>query len=106
VEPDERDPIAANTFGTGELIAAAIAEGAQVVYLGVGGSATTDGGAGAIRAIHQGGGLRGARIVVLSDVRTAFENAARVFAPQKGADADAIARLTRRLNDHARRLRR
>jgi glycerate kinase len=106
VEPRERDPIAAGTFGTGQLIVAAIEAGAKIVYLGVGGSATTDGGAGAIRAIRQGGGLRGARIVVLSDVRTPFEHAARVFAPQKGANAGQVARLTRRLNDQARRLRR
>ncbi|MBV8711109.1 MAG: glycerate kinase, partial [Solirubrobacterales bacterium] len=70
VEPGEREPIAASTFGTGELIMAAIEQGAEVVYLGVGGSATTDGGAGAIRAIHEGGGLKGARIVILCDVRT------------------------------------
>ena len=48
VDPSERDPVAATTFGTGELIVAAVAAGADVVYLGVGGSATTDGGAGAI----------------------------------------------------------
>ena len=104
VEPGEREPIAASTFGTGELIMAAIEQGAEVVYLGVGGSATTDGGAGAIRAIHEGGGLKGARIVILCDVRTPFENAARVFAPQKGADTRQVARLTRRLNDQAGRL--
>ncbi|MBV9941744.1 MAG: glycerate kinase [Solirubrobacterales bacterium] len=106
VEPGERDPIAASTFGTGELILAAIGQGAEVVYLGVGGSATTDGGADAIRAIDEGGGLEGARIVILCDVRTAFERAARVFAPQKGADERQVARLTKRMNDQARRLRR
>jgi glycerate 2-kinase len=106
VEPDERDPVAASTFGTGQLIVAAAQAGAEVVYLGVGGSATTDGGAGAIRAINEAGGLDGARIVVLSDVRTPFEQAARVFAPQKGADADTVARLTKRLNDQARRFKR
>ena len=104
VEPDERDAIAASTFGTGQLIVRAVEAGAEVVYLGVGGSATTDGGAGAIRAIREAGGLNGARIVVLCDVRTPFQNAARVFAPQKGADAAQVARLTRRLNDQARRL--
>jgi glycerate kinase len=104
VEPGERDPIAASTFGTGELVMAAIEARAEVVYLGVGGSATTDGGAGAIEAIRKGGGLRGARIVVLSDVRTPFEHAARVFAPQKGAGSAQVTRLTKRLNDHARRL--
>jgi glycerate kinase len=104
VEPDERDAVAASTSGTGELILAAIEAGAEVVYLGVGGSATTDGGSGAIRAINEAGGLGGARIVVLSDVRTPFEHAARVFAPQKGADPGAVAQLTKRLNDQARRL--
>ena len=104
VAPDERDPVAATTFGTGELIVAAVQAGAEVVYLGVGGSATTDGGSGAIRAIHEGGGLGDARIVVLTDVRTPFEQAARVFGPQKGADEATVARLTKRLNDQARRL--
>jgi glycerate kinase len=106
VEPDERDAVAASTFGTGELIVAAIEAGATTVYLGVGGSATTDGGAGAIKAIREAGGLGKARIVVLCDVRTPFEQAARVFAPQKGADPEAVTRLTKRLNEQARRLRR
>jgi glycerate 2-kinase len=104
VGPDERDAMAASTFGTGELILAAIEAGAKEVYLGVGGSATTDGGTGAIRAIRERGGLGGARIVVLTDVRTPFEQAARVFGPQKGADEDTVVRLTKRLNDQARRL--
>jgi glycerate 2-kinase len=104
VSADERDPVAATTFGTGELVAAAVAAGARVVYLGVGGSATTDGGAGAIRAIRRAGGLRGARLVVLSDVRTRFEDAARVFGPQKGASPDEVARLSKRLTGLARRL--
>lgn len=106
VAPEERDAIAASTFGTGELIVAAVQAGARTVYLGVGGSATTDGGAGAVKAIHEAGGLGEARIVVLCDVRTPFEQAARVFAPQKGADPEAVIRLTKRLNDQARRLRR
>jgi glycerate kinase len=104
VAPGDGDAIAAGTAGTGELIAAAIRAGAEIVYLGVGGSATTDGGAGAIKAIERAGGLNGARLVVLCDVRTPFEDAARVFAPQKGADPDAVRRLTARLNALARRL--
>jgi glycerate 2-kinase len=104
VVPAERDAIAATTTGTGELIAAAVRAGADTVYLGVGGSATTDGGAGAIKAIERAGGLGGARLVVLCDVRTPFEDAARVFGPQKGADPDAVRRLTARLNAQARRL--
>src|SRR3954465_850081 len=66
VAEDERDAWAASTAGTGQLIAAAAEAGAQVILVAVGGSATTDGGAGALEAIADGGGLRGARIVVLS----------------------------------------
>jgi glycerate 2-kinase len=100
----DRDPISASTFGAGELVAAALDAGARTVLVGVGGSATTDGGAGAIRALERRGGLRGAKLVVLCDVRTPFEDAARVFAPQKGAEGDDVRRLSRRLGDLARRL--
>jgi glycerate kinase len=106
VSESERDPFAATTFGTGQLIAAAIEQGAEVVYVAVGGSATTDGGAGAIRAIRDAGGIHDAKITVLCDVRTPFEDAARVFGPQKGAAPDDVRRLSRRLNDMAGRLER
>ncbi len=102
VRAAERDPIAASTAGTGELILAALETGAKTVYLGVGGSATTDGGAGAVSAIRDGGGLRGAKLVVLCDVRTSFEEAARIFAPQKGATPADVSRLTKRLHALAR----
>jgi glycerate kinase len=102
VAETERDPIASTTAGTGELILAAREAGAKVIYLGVGGSATTDGGSGAIRAIHEGGGLGEARLVVLCDVRTSFEDAARVYAPQKGAGEAEVRRLTQRLHGLAR----
>src|SRR4051812_36143612 len=104
VAEDERDAWAASTRGTGELIAAAVEAGAQVILVAVGGSATTDGGAGALEAIEDAGGLRGARLVVLCDVRTPFEDAARVFGPQKGADPAMVGRLTGRLEALARRL--
>jgi glycerate 2-kinase len=92
-----RDAEAASSRGTGELIVAALERGAQVVLVAAGGSATTDGGAGAIDAIGEAGGLRGAKLVVLCDVRTPFEDAARVFAPQKGADPATVRRLSKRL---------
>jgi glycerate 2-kinase len=100
----DRDAVGASTAGTGELIAASIEAGARTVYLGVGGSATTDGGAGAIKALQRAGGLDGVELVVLCDVRTPFEDAARVFAPQKGADPGDVKRLTARLHAMARRL--
>ena len=98
VGEDERDAWEASTYGTGELIVAAAEAGAQVILVAVGGSATTDGGAGALEAIADHGGLGGARLVVLCDVRTAFEDAAKVFGPQKGADPAMVARLTERLD--------
>jgi glycerate kinase len=104
VDEAERDPWAASTYGTGELIAAAVEAGAQVVLVAVGGSATTDGGAGALEAIEERGGLRGAGLVVLCDVRTPFEAAPRVFGPQKGADEAMVARLEQRLDALARAL--
>ncbi len=98
VRADERDAEAATSRGTGELILTAAASGAEVVFVAAGGSATTDGGAGALEAIAEGGGLGGAQLVVLCDVRTPWEDAARVFAPQKGADAAAVGRLATRLD--------
>jgi glycerate kinase len=104
VAPADRDALAASTTGTGELILEAVGAGAALVLVGAGGSATTDGGAGAVAAIREGGGLGEARLVVLCDVRTPFEDAARVFAPQKGAGPDEVRKLTRRLRDQAARL--
>ncbi len=98
VAEDERDPWGASTRGTGELICAAVDAGAAVVVVGVGGSATTDGGAGALAAIEDHGGLGGAQLVVLCDVRTPWEHCAAVFGPQKGADEAMVARLAARLD--------
>src|SRR5437762_229301 len=69
VAESELDAEAASSRGTGELIVAAVEAGAQVVLVAAGGSATTDGGLGAIEAIAEAGGLYGARLVVLCDVR-------------------------------------
>lgn len=102
LDPGELDPIGASTYGTGQLIMAALAAGADALYLGVGGSATTDGGSGAIRAIRNAGGLRGAPLTVLCDVRTPFELAAGMFAPQKGAGPEEVRRLSSRLHRLAR----
>jgi glycerate kinase len=104
VAEDERDAWAASTRGTGELIAAAAAAGAQRVVLTVGGSATMDGGTGALEALAEAGVE--VELDVLCDVRTPFEQAARVFAPQKGADAAMVKRLEKRLDSLAGRLRR
>lgn len=91
------DPIAASTYGTGELIAAALEAGARRIILGVGGSATTDGGLGALRALPPPPRFRGVELVIACDVRTRFLDAAEVFAPQKGASPAQVELLRRRL---------
>lgn len=101
VSPAERDPERADTFGTGELIAAAIGSGARTVLVAVGGSASTDGGFGALEALREDDLLGAAAIEVLCDVQTAYEDAARLFAPQKGADPAAVKRLSARLERRA-----
>ena len=92
---DANDPLRATTYGTGELIRAAIDAGARRVIVAVGGSATVDGGLGALEAL--GFDLRGVDVVVACDVETAFLAAASVFGPQKGATPDDVARLEERL---------
>jgi glycerate 2-kinase len=99
VDERERDAWAASTRGTGELIAAAARAGAEKVIVTVGGSATTDGGAGALGALDEAG--VDPALEVLCDVRTPWELAARVFAPQKGADPGTVSRLERRLDELA-----
>jgi glycerate kinase len=95
---ERNDPIAASTAGTGELIAAAVDAGAKRVLVGLGGSATTDGGLGALRALYPLHRLAGVEIVALCDVRTAFVDAAGVFAPQKGGSPAQVELLRRRLD--------
>jgi glycerate 2-kinase len=98
----ERDAWAASTRGTGELIAAAVEAGAERVIVTVGGSATTDGGAGALEALEEAGVT--VELDVLCDVRTPFEQAPSVFGPQKGADAEMVKRLEQRLDELAAKL--
>lgn len=94
---ENNDPIAASTAGTGELVSAALDSGARRILVGMGGSATTDGGLGALRALYPLHRLAGVDVVVLYDVRTPFVEAAEVFAPQKGASPAQVELLRRRL---------
>ena len=91
----QRDPLRASSRGTGELIAAARRGGASKIMVGVGGSASTDGGLGAADAL--GWSLAGIEVVVACDVTTTFVDAAARFAPQKGASVAQVGLLTRRL---------
>ena len=94
---DRNRPLDATTAGTGELILAALQNGARRIVVAVGGSATTDGGLGALRAIGSKARLRGVDLVVACDVTTDFVGAATEFAAQKGASARQVTLLERRL---------
>lgn len=121
VPPDQRQPMRATTYGTGQLICDAIQRGAQRVIVGLGGSATTDGGAGMAAALGvrfqtaEGRLERPApedfarltridteariplpEIIGASDVQNPLggeRGAARLFSPQKGASPEEVERL-------------
>lgn len=95
--PDGNDPVAASTYGTGELVLEAVERGARRVIVAVGGSATTDGGLGALRAMYPVQRFRGIELLVACDVALTFVEAAEVFAPQKGATPAQVRLLRRRL---------
>jgi glycerate 2-kinase len=96
------DPMGATSGGTGELVAAAIAEGARRVIVSLGGSATTDGGFDTVEVLEAFAPFDGregrAEVLVACDVRTPFRDAAVVFGPQKGASPEQIVELTGRLD--------
>jgi glycerate kinase len=121
----ERKALEANTVGVGELIAHAIEHKVHTIVVGLGGSASTDGGSGMFRALgaipvgddgdplSPGGGplidatrlvggvdLGDVTLIAASDVENPLlgkDGAARVFGPQKGADDLAVRRLERSL---------
>ena len=99
--PDNNDPLGATTRGTGELIDQALNAGAKKIIVCLGGSATTDGGLGALKAISTPARLRAVEFLVACDVDTTFVDAARVFAPQKGASRAQVELLTGRLEQLA-----
>ena len=132
----ERNPLSTHTFGTGQLIADALGKGCRNFFIGIGGSATNDGGTGMLRALGfrfldksgnelSGGGeilerivridssaimpsLKDARFTVACDVDNPFfglNGAAYVYAPQKGADRNAVEKLDKGLRTFARVIR-
>jgi glycerate 2-kinase len=104
VAEHERDPWRATTYGSGQLIRAAVEAGAEEIMVAVGGSATVDGGRGALEALDELGGVGDARIVVLCDVTTPWERCAEIYGPQKGADPEMVKRLAQRLDEYAAQL--
>jgi len=100
--PEGNDPLAASTRGVGQLLAAVLAGRPRRIVIGVGGSATTDGGLGAVASLDADGLLAtfaATDVVVACDVSTAYTDAAQVFGPQKGASPARVVALTRRLGD-------
>ena len=98
--PEERDPLRTSSFGVGELIAAAAMP--QIV-VGLGGSATNDGGRGAFEALA---GQRVDGLLLATDVDSPLlgpHGATYGFAPQKGARPDQLPALEQRMQDWAQR---
>ena len=100
VDPAERDPIASTSAGTGELLGAAIDAGVQHVTLGIGGSATTDGGRGLLEGLtRHGRRLDAIDLEVACDVSNPLlgpAGAAATYGPQKGATPDDVTLLDQR----------
>jgi len=110
----ERNPLVATSYGTGQLVADAIRNGAKHVIVGLGGSATSDAGMGMLRALvdafpqleswNNTDVLKGINFTIASDVKNPLcgENgAAAVFAPQKGATPEMVDELDKRASRFA-----
>src|SRR6266436_5974565 len=98
LKPEQLDPLRATTRGVGELVWEAVERGARTVVVGLGGSATVDGGTGAARGL--GWGFLDAPGIALADVTTPLvgsRGAAPVFGPQKGAGPEGVKLLSRGL---------
>ena len=102
--PEANDPLRATSRGVGELVAAAVAEGAARIIVAVGGVASTDGGLGAVEALQASLPLP-VPLDVACDVDARFLDAADVFAPQKGATPEQVRILRDRLDELAGRYR-
>lgn len=112
--PEERNPMVATSYGTGQLVVDAVRRGAKHIIVGLGGSATSDAGIGMLKAMKdvwakQGlfddiKELKDVRFTIASDVKNPLcgENgAAHVFAPQKGATRDMVLALDERARKFA-----
>lgn len=93
LNPDELDPIRADSAGTGVLAADAIERGAERLLIGCGGSASSDGGVGALAHFDP----KRIPTTCLCDTSTSFVDAAARFAPQKGAGPGQVIELAERL---------
>ena len=109
LKPEERNPMVATSYGTGQLVVDAIRRGCKHIIVGLGGSATSDCGIGMLRAIIDSFAkgkswddvreLDNVRFTIATDVTNPLcgENgAAYVFAPQKGATPEMVEALDAR----------
>ncbi len=94
--PEANDPERATTLGVGQLVMAAVELGARRVVIGCGGSASTDGGSGALAALETDR-LAEVALIAACDTTATFVEAATVFGPQKGATPEQVHRLEGRL---------
>lgn len=113
VPPSRRNPMHTTTYGVGEMLIHATRRGCQHIVMGIGGSATCDGGRGMLQALaqHFGTTIHQSRqwplppITVACDVSNPLYGplgAAHVFAPQKGASPDEVNLLDHQLRQWAR----
>ena len=110
---EERNPMVATSYGTGQLVADAVRKGARQIIVGLGGSATSDAGMGMLRALIDTfkkerwddiDNLKGITFTIASDVKNPLcgeKGAAHVFAPQKGATPEMVLRLDERAREFA-----
>ena len=106
VPKHKRNPLTATTYGVGEMVADAIKRGCTTIIIGLGGSATCDGGRGMIEALEVSHCLANdCKIIAVCDVKNPLygvNGAAHVFAPQKGATSKDVIILDKRLREFAR----
>lgn len=114
IEPEQRNPLRATSYGVGEMIAHALNCGCRHLIVGLGGTATSDCGLGMLHALNDRQGHHGLiddqhlgdiQVTLASDVTNPLlgpNGAAAVFAPQKGATPDMVKLLERRAETFAK----
>lgn len=111
---EERNPMVATSYGTGQLVADAVRKGAKHIIIGLGGSATSDAGIGMLRALIDAFAknkswddidvFKDVTFTIASDVTNPLygeQGAAHVFAPQKGATQEMVLALDERARKFA-----
>ena len=110
---EERNPMVATSYGTGQLVADAVRKGAKHIIVGLGGSATSDAGIGMLRALIDAfkkerwddiDAFKDVTFTIASDVKNPLygeQGAAHVFAPQKGATPEMVLALDERARKFA-----